>query len=548
MAARRSLALCLAGVALASGARAEDVAAPDGREKSGYAVLEFFESGLRVVMHAEPSSATAAACTSFPAGLGRDGSYRGELARVVAETVREGGRRARGAHFTRLVESRGGRTEVTLDGDRAVFCTVVPAHELPLALWVESGRHRPHALTEENFAARVTARRLGGEHDRAEEVHRRARWLAFPLVGGLSPTSMEPTLEEARRFHREHYDLAGAVLAIAGNFEPNAIRDVVDELFEHRDASSVDLPPPRAPRQTSPRYMAVEAADLRAPIYERAWVVPGAETREHRALELLAELLSGPTSPLYEPLVGSGNALDVRGRIDRSQGEALFAIQVFGGAPAVTNDLESRIDAVLDRVRDGTMSTDAIARARRRLELRSRFALQESVEQARWLAARVALGLAPDPRAMDRELASITAEEIRRVANRFLPAARHVVVELLPREAREPFRLVGPRVHVVRPGDALARIARREGTSVAELARLNGIDPKRPLRPGQKIRLPTGKAKARAGRVHVVKKGDTLIGIAKRYGVTVEAIARQNGFGNQRAIRIGETLRIPPKR
>src|SRR5690606_18381590 len=156
-------------------------------------------------------------------------------------------------------------------------------------------------------------------------------------------------------------------------------RDVVDELFEHRDASSVDLPPPRAPRQTSPRYMAVEAADLRAPIYERAWVVPGAETREHVALELLAELLSGPTSPLYEPLVGSGLALAVRARVDQRSGEDLFAIQVHGAATATPADLDARIDSALGDVRARSMSAEEVSRARQKLDLRTRFALQESV-------------------------------------------------------------------------------------------------------------------------------------------------------------------------
>ncbi len=548
MLGRRPLALCLASVTLSSGVRAEEAKAPAELAGSGYATVEVLESGLRVAMHVEPSSATVAACTSFPAGLGRDGRYRGELARTVAEIVREGGRRARGAHFTRLVESRGGRMEVSLGVDRAVFCTVVPAHELPLALWLESARHRPHAFTEETFSARVAELRLGRALDRLEEVHTRARWLAFPLVGGVSPTSMEPSLEDARRFHREQYALGGAVLAIAGSFDPTAARAMIDESFGPRDSSPVEASRPRAPRQTSPRYMAVEAAELRGTIHERAWVVAGAETEEHVALELLAELLSGPTSPLYEPLVGSGLALAVRARVDQRSGEDLFAIQVHGAATATPADLDARIDSALGDVRARSMSAEEVSRARQKLDLRTRFALQESVGQAHWLAARVALGLAPGPARGRQARASGTAAPIRRLAHRVRAAARHIVVELVPREAREPFRLVSPRVHVVVPGDALARIARREGITVAELVRLNGIDPKRPLRPGQKIRLPTGKAKARAGRVHVVKKGDTLIGLAKRYGVTVEAIVRRNGLGKKRGIRIGETLRIPPKR
>jgi LysM repeat protein len=123
----------------------------------------------------------------------------------------------------------------------------------------------------------------------------------------------------------------------------------------------------------------------------------------------------------------------------------------------------------------------------------------------------------------------------------YLPESRRIVVELLPREAREPFPNVVPRFHVVTEGEALARIARREGTTVAEILRLNDLDKKKTLQPGQKLRLPPGKPR----KVHVVKKGETLIGIGKRYGVSVDAIRRENKLGKNSLIRAGASLTIP---
>lgn len=46
-----------------------------------------------------------------------------------------------------------------------------------------------------------------------------------------------------------------------------------------------------------------------------------------------------------------------------------------------------------------------------------------------------------------------------------------------------------PTVHVVQRGDSLWRIANRHGMEVNELARLNGLDPARPLQVGQRLRL-----------------------------------------------------------
>ena len=92
------------------------------------------------------------------------------------------------------------------------------------------------------------------------------------------------------------------------------------------------------------------------------------------------------------------------------------------------------------------------------------------------------------------------------------------------------------RVVVVHPGDTLSEIALKHGVSVAQLRALNGIaDPNR-IYAGQHLRL-TGQAESATPAltpkaneiVHLVERGQTLTGIARRYGSTIAAIARANG-------------------
>lgn len=49
-----------------------------------------------------------------------------------------------------------------------------------------------------------------------------------------------------------------------------------------------------------------------------------------------------------------------------------------------------------------------------------------------------------------------------------------------------------------------------------------------------------------AGRVHIVRSGETLTGIARRYQVGVQQLASYNGITNLNRIRVGQRLRIPP--
>jgi len=107
--------------------------------------------------------------------------------------------------------------------------------------------------------------------------------------------------------------------------------------------------------------------------------------------------------------------------------------------------------------------------------------------------------------------------------------------------------------YVVQPGDTLGRIAGQVGTTVAELAALNQLADPDFIWVGQKLRLPgTGAAVSSEAPVskcqptfHTVAVGDTLSGLAARYGVSVAEIAAANQIANPSLIRAGQALSIP---
>jgi len=102
-------------------------------------------------------------------------------------------------------------------------------------------------------------------------------------------------------------------------------------------------------------------------------------------------------------------------------------------------------------------------------------------------------------------------------------------------------------VYEVQRGDTLGGIASRHGISVGQLAAANALKPDRPIRVGQLLKLP-GHARSAVpagGQVHKVVRGDTLGGIAARYGVSLGQLAAANGLRPDSHIRIGQSLRIP---
>lgn len=131
----------------------------------------------------------------------------------------------------------------------------------------------------------------------------------------------------------------------------------------------------------------------------------------------------------------------------------------------------------------------------------------------------------------------------------------------------------------VKRGDSLSTIAKRHRTSIATLRRMNHLTPRSILRVGQRLRVPDRydgdtieqrvpssssrvptqvvvhvvkrtageklKTRRTTARVHVVKRGETLLGIARSYQKSIQGLARANDMAWNAKLDAGRTLVIP---
>jgi spore coat assembly protein SafA len=119
--------------------------------------------------------------------------------------------------------------------------------------------------------------------------------------------------------------------------------------------------------------------------------------------------------------------------------------------------------------------------------------------------------------------------------------------------APPPANTSGQTVYTVRSGDTLSGIAARFGTTYQAIAAANGISNPNVIYPGQQLRIPGGNASAPApaqnggGTVsrYTVEPGDTLSGIGARFGVSWQAIASANHISDPNLIYPGQQLIIP---
>ena len=111
--------------------------------------------------------------------------------------------------------------------------------------------------------------------------------------------------------------------------------------------------------------------------------------------------------------------------------------------------------------------------------------------------------------------------------------------------------------YTVRAGDTVSGIAARTGSSVAAIIAHNSLRADGLIFAGQTLTIPGKAATPTASRSssaprattwtisHTVRAGDTVSGIAARYGSSVPTIVAANHLGANALIRIGQTLQVP---
>ena len=104
--------------------------------------------------------------------------------------------------------------------------------------------------------------------------------------------------------------------------------------------------------------------------------------------------------------------------------------------------------------------------------------------------------------------------------------------------------------YTVQSGNTLSGIAQRFGTTVRELQRVNGIANPNLIYPGQIIKIYEDKRSEKKTDIdfsgtYIVRAGDTLSSIARRFDTTVDELAEVNNISDPNLIYVGEILKIP---
>jgi LysM repeat protein len=247
-----------------------------------------------------------------------------------------------------------------------------------------------------------------------------------------------------------------------------------------------------------------------------AWSLPGLSSEDEQALEAVASTLGGDDGWLAARIVRTKKADTVGVWLERHPGGAWFGVEVTGSTRSPTKNIELMV-----------LETLAVLAAH----------APQSAEGADGSPAAEA-----STRPADRA-AGISPALVGRTVRRLLSPSSRAVVEVQPPDPPDVARVQKvPVRHVVERGDTLTHIAKKNGLDLDALVRLNGIDPDAPIHPGDELRV--SDKRARRPKLYVVKPGDTLAKVAKRFGVS-EARLREVNRLTVRRVETGQKLVLP---
>jgi zinc protease len=414
-------------------------------------------NGLTVVVVPYESTGLVSVATILRAGsrLEPAGVPAG-LAHVVEHMAHRGGQRFDAAAYERLMQSLGADGSALVSDDWTGFFVTAPAAALERVLEAEADRLTGMAFTASDY--RLEAAAVQGEYrrlvaDPAFQAHALLRGLAFPLAGyGHDPigraadvAALPQAYAAALGFYRQWYRPNHATVLVVGDVEPGRAAALVERAFGGWSGSAPAFEPPVEAAQFAPRGAVQSDWPVpTAPVVLVAWRAPGlagadpAGASEFAALDVAAELLFGPVSPLYRELiverrVAESMTLEVPVRRDPFLAVVELRGRTDGGLGAADADLlRSAVRQAAAGLALAPPDPARVAAVQGRRRALFRRGLASSEEVALSLAPFVSLpgGLAALAR-YEEALSAVTPEAVQAAAARWLVDAGviEVIVE-----------------------------------------------------------------------------------------------------------------------
>ena len=406
-------------------------------------------NGLNVILHHDDSLPQVVINLWYGVGSKDEELGRSGFAHLFEHLMFMGTVNLPDAGFDELMESHGGWNNAWTSSDATDYYEVGPSNLLETFLWMESDRMRDlaRAMTQEKLDLQRDVvrneRRQSVEDTPYGIIWEEMAPAMYPpdhpyghTVIGTHEDLMAATVDDVVNFFNHWYVPNNASLVVAGDFDAAETKVWIEKYF-----GSIPAAPPLNRTQPSmpdgPQKALVEATDnVQIPLTLLAWHTPAVFQSGDAALDVVSEILAGGrSSRLYADLITSKQeAIEVNAWQDSQKLSSVFAVAAKPAEGKTVEDLETRIQAHIDRLAADGPTAEELERVRNQLEMHFIEGLEELQNRATTLNRYHYIAGRPDAVQADLDrYRALTADDIRAAAAT-LTEARRCILRVRPSE------------------------------------------------------------------------------------------------------------------
>ncbi|WP_159946795.1 M16 family metallopeptidase [Polaribacter septentrionalilitoris] len=405
-------------------------------------------NGMHVILHQDNSAPVIITSVMYGVG-GKDGSReRTGFAHFFEHLLFEGTKNIEKGEWFKIVSSNGGRNNANTTQDRTYYYEIFPSNKLELGLWMESERMlhpiikqdgvdtQNEVVKEEkrnNYDNRAYSNILNSISKNLFKVHP----YKDPNIGYMDDLDAA-TLDEFLAFNKKYYVPNNATLVVAGDIDISKTKKMIQDYFGPipKGAEVVREFPKEAPITKEFRAKAYDK-NIQIPAIIAAYRTPSFKSRDARVLNMISSYLSrGKSSILYKKMVDTKKmALGVQAVNISQQDYGIYALFALPLGEVSLDDLVTEMDEEIAKIQKDLISEKAFMKLQNQFENNFVNSNSSVTGIANSLARyHVMYG---DTNLINSEIEiyrSITREEIKEVANKYLQTNQRLILEYLPKK------------------------------------------------------------------------------------------------------------------
>src|SRR5690242_3845968 len=357
-------------------------------------------NGLLVTLSEDHTAPIVAVNLWYHVGSANERAGRTGFAHLFEHMLFQGSEHVEANEHFELVQRAGGTLNGSTWLERTNYFETVPSNQLELALWLEADRMG--ALLPAMTQKKLDTQRDVVKNERRWSVDNQpyGTWweklpaLAFPeshpfhhsLIGSMEHLS-EASLEDVEQFFRTYYTPDNAVLSIAGDFDPDEARKLVEKHFGPIPRGNGRPPLERleVPPNFGGTLKEVVEDDVSLPRLYVAFRSPIFGSDGYYTASVTAAVLGMRRgSRLYRKLVREKQvAADASAfTFDLAKGSDLLIVDVTARPEVSAEKLEAEVDALIDEIAAGGVTPEEVERAVALIQTDMTAALQSASERA----------------------------------------------------------------------------------------------------------------------------------------------------------------------